>query len=164
MHAGFGPIRVSQSTASMVVLLDKTNPLIFATNSSAPCTSIFKPFWMDAASNLNLGPVPTSESDSSHYWTHEKLHRATLENYPERIKTYAADRDAMEKRFIQGALNLQKASAKQRADFTNQCIDESLAAEAEWLKRVEAVPAKRKFFATLAWNGFNKKAKLAVDA
>ncbi|MDP1713510.1 MAG: C69 family dipeptidase [Anaerolineales bacterium] len=158
MHAGFGPIRVSQTTASMVVYLDKNNPIIFATGTSAPCTSIFKPFWMDAASSLNLGPAPTHRTDSSLYWTHEKLHRATLLNYPERIKTYAAERDEMEKRFIQGALKLQSASAKTRADFTDQCLTESLAAEAEWLKRVKLVPARKTFLYSLAWNGFNKKA------
>lgn len=164
MHAGFGPIRASQSTASMVVYLDKNNPIIFATGTSAPCTSIFKPFWIDAASTLNLGPAPTSQSDSSLYWTHEKLHRATLLNYPERIKTYAADRDEMEKRFIEGALKLQNdnASAKERANFTNQCLAESLAAEAEWLKRVGTVSAKKKFLHTSAWNGFNKKAKISA--
>jgi secernin len=163
MHAGFGPIRVSQSTASMVVYLDKNNPLIFATGTSAPCTSIFKPFWMDAASNLNLGPAPTGQADSSLYWTHEKLHRATLVNYPERIKTYAADRDALEKKFIEGALKLHNtASAKERADFTNQCLAESLAAETEWLKRVEALPVKKTFLHSMAWNGFNKKAELST--
>ena len=53
---------------------------------------------MDTASVLDGEPVPTSQADSSSlYWTHEKLHRAVLLNYPERIKTYAADRDAMEK-------------------------------------------------------------------
>jgi secernin len=164
MHAGFGPIRVSQSTASMVVYLDKNNPLIFATGTSAPCTSIFKPFWMDAASSLNLGPAPTHHTDSSLYWTHEKLHRATLLNYPERISTYAADRDAMENRFAEGALKLHKAkaSAKARMEFTNKCLAESLAAEADWLKRVEAVPAKKKFLSSMAWNGFNKKAQIAA--
>jgi len=162
MHAGFGPIRVSQSTASMVVYLDKTSPIIFATGTSAPCTSIFKPFWIDAASSLSLGPAPTAQADSSLYWTHEKLHRATLLNYPERIKTYAAERDEMEKRFTQSALKLNTASAKERADFTNQCLAESLTAEAEWLKRVEKVPAKKKFLSSLAWNGFDKKAGMIV--
>jgi secernin len=169
MHAGFGPIRGSQSTASMVVYLDNTSPLIFATGTSAPCTSIFKPFWMDATASLDLGPAPTSQKDSSLYWTHEKLHRATLLNYPERIKTYSADRDEMEKRFIEGALKLHNASASNTpsragaarekcADFTNRCIIESLAAEAEWLKRVEAVPAKKKLLHSSAWSRFNKKA------
>jgi dipeptidase len=166
MHAGFGPIRVSQSTASLVVYLDKNNPLMFATGTSAPCTSIFKPFWIasQAASNLSLGPAPTGQTDSSLYWTHEKLHRATLENYPERIKTYAADRDALEAKFIAGALKLHNsnASAKERADFSNQCLAEASAAEAEWLKRVEKVPARKSFLHSMAWNGFNKKAEMAA--
>ena len=163
MHAGFGPIRTSQSTASMVVYLDKNNPIIFATGTSAPCTSIFKPFWLDAASSLNLGPAPTSQTDSSSiFWTHEKLHRITLLNYPERIKTYAADRDEMEKRFIQGALKLRSATATERAEFTDQCLAESAAAEAEWLKRVEKVPVRSKpFLYSMAWNGFNKKANIS---
>ena len=163
MHASFGPIRGDQSTASMVVYLDEDKPLIFATGTSAPCTSIFKPFWVDTGSELNLGPLPTGQADSSHYWIHEKLHRATVLNYPERIKTYAADRDEMEKKFIQGALDLHKASAKERADYTNQCIAESLAAEEEWLKRVEAVPVRNTMLYSMAWNDFNKKAKMAVQ-
>jgi len=163
MHAGFGPIRISQSTASLVVYLDKDLPVIFATGTSAPCTSIFKPFWMDAVSSLNLGAAPTSQSDSSSlFWTHEKLHRATLLNYPERIQTYAADRDEMEKRFIQTALNLADRSPKVRADFSAACFEEAAQAEAEWLKRVEAVPARKKMLHSSAWNGFNKKAEMSV--
>ncbi len=158
MHAGFGPIRVSQSTASMVVYLDKNSPLIFTTGTSAPCTSIFKPIWMDTKL-ADLGPVPESTYDpKSMYWVHEQLHRATLLNYPERIKTYAADRDAMEKKFVQGALDLNKASSGERADFSAQCFNESRAAEAEWLKRVESVPVRKSFLHTNAWNSFNKKA------
>lgn len=86
-------------------------------------------------------------------------------NYPERIKTYAADRDEMEKRFTEGALKLHnaKASAQERAEFTNQCLAESQAAEADWLKRVESVPAKKSFLHGNAWNGFNKKAGMAVN-
>ena len=162
MHAGFGPIRVSQSTASMVVFLDDNTPIIFATGTSAPCTSIFKPMWMDA-SLPNLGPVPVSKYDSaSLYWTHERLHRATLLNYPERIKTYASDRDELEKKFTQGALKLKNASAKERTDFTAQCFREAAQAEAEWLKRVEKVPAKKKFLHSSAWNTFNKKAAMKI--
>ena len=162
MHAGLGPIRRDQSSASMLVALDNTTPLIFATGSSAPCTGIFKPFWLDAASTLQLGPLPTDRADASLFWTHERLHRATLLNYPERIKTYAAERDEMEKRFIQGALELHNghAPARQRADFSNQCLAESLAAESVWLKRVETIPARRKSLHSLAWQSFNKQAGL----
>jgi len=159
MHAGFGPIHISQSTASMVAYLDGNTPIIFATGTSAPCTSIFKPMWMDASTSLSLGPVPTSQADSaSLFWSHERLHRATLLNYPERIKTYAADRDKLENKFVQGALNLTKASTKERTAFSAQCFHEAAQAEEEWLKRVEQVPARRKILNTSAWNTFNKKA------
>lgn len=159
MHAGLGPIRVSQSTASLVAYMDRSNPIIFATGTSAPCTSVFKPFWMDTASILDGKPVPTHLADSkSLFWLHEKLHRAVLENYRERLTTYAPDRDAMEKRFIAGALKLQHASAKERAEFSRACYNEARAAEAEWLKRVESVPVKKSFLHSLAWNGFNQKA------
>ena len=163
MHAGFGPIRISQSTASMVAYLDGDHPLVFATGTSAPCTSIFKPFWVDAASFLEREPLPTHQADAnSLFWSHERLHRATLLNYPERMQTYAADRDALEKRFIADALKLHNnASTKERAEFTAACVRESRAAEADWLKRVQAVPAKKSLLHSMAWDGFGKKAELA---
>lgn len=161
MHAGFGPIHISQSTASLVAYLDGDTPIIFATGTSAPCTSIFKPMWV--APFLNPGPVPTAQADStSLFWTHEKLHRATLLNYPERLKAYASERDELENKFTQGALSLTKASAKERADFSAQCFHEAAQAEAEWLKRVEQIPARKKILNTSAWSGFNKKAGMGV--
>jgi secernin len=160
MHAGFGPIHISQSTASMVVYLDGDTPIIFTTGTSAPCTSIFKPMWV-GASLPTLGPVPTSQADSdSLFWSHERLHRATLLNYPERIKAYASDRDELQNKFTQGALNLTKASAKERADFSAECFREAAQAEAKWLKRVEQVPAKKSSLYSRAWDGFNKKVEM----
>jgi len=162
MHAGFGPIRISQSTASLVVYMDTSHPILFATGTAAPCTSLFKPFWLDTASYLNEEPVPTHQADTkSLFWTHENLHRAVLQNYRERLAAYAADRDAMEKRFIAGALNLQSASAKERAEYSQKCYNEGLAAEVDWLERVESVPVKKSFLHSMAWNGFNQKAGLS---
>lgn len=160
-HAGFGPIRISQSTASLAVYLDENNPLIFATGTSAPCTSIFKPFWLDAAADLNLGPAPTAQADSSLYWTHERLHRATLLNYQERHTAYRADRDQLEKKFIEGAFKLQnaKASPQERLAYSNQCLAEAATAEAEWLKRIEKIPAQANILYARAWKSLNKKAK-----
>jgi secernin len=160
MHAGFGPIRASQSTASLVAYLDGDTPIIFATGTSAPCTSIFKPMWLDAPLPP-LGADPASTYDStSLFWSHERLHRATLLNYPGRLKTYANDRDELEKKFIQEALNLAKASAKERAGYSTQCFHEAAQAEKEWLKRAERVPARKKILHTHAWNRINRKAEM----
>lgn len=162
MHAGFGPIRISQSTASLVVHMEKSNPILFATGTSAPCTGLFKPFWLDCAAFLNEEPVPTHQADAnSLYWSHERLHRAVLENYHERLAAYAPERDELEKRFITGALKLQNASVKERAAFSQHCYAEARTAEADWLKRVEAVSVKKSFLHAMAWDGFSKKAGLA---
>lgn len=162
MHAGFGPVRISQSTSSLVVYLDKTHPLIFATGTAAPCTSLFTPFWMDTASFLNAEPTPTHQADSnSLFWSHEKLHRAVLENYQDRLGAYIQDRDEMEKRFIAEALKVQNASSAERAEYSRACYAEKRAAEADWLKRVEAVPAKKSFLYSMAWNGYNQKAGIS---
>ena len=52
MHANLGPIRVSQTTASLIASLDEDLPLVFATGTSAPCTGIFEPIWVDAPPSL----------------------------------------------------------------------------------------------------------------
>jgi secernin len=161
MHAGWGPIRISQSTASMVALLDDTHPVIFATGTSAPCTSIFKPFWIDA-SLPDLGPAPSSTYDSaSLFWSHERLHRATMINYAERIKVYANERDELEQKFAKGALALTNAPAHERAAFGAQCFREAGQAEARWIAKIEKVPA-RMSINNRAWKKLNKQAKIPM--
>jgi len=159
MHAGFGPVRITQSTASMVVYLDKQQPIIFATGTSAPCTSLFTPFWMGCASFLNEEPVPTHQADAnSLYWSHEKLHRAVLENYQERMGSYLQERNELEQRFITGAIKLQNASAAERTEYSRACYAEKRTAEADWFKRAEAIPARKSVLHSMAWNGYNRKA------
>ncbi len=160
MHAGLGPARISQSVASMVVHLDGDSPLIFVTGTSAPCASVFKPVWIDAGLP-DLGPKPTRQYDpQTLFWAHERLHRAVLLNYQERLAAYAAERDALERRFIEGALRLKNAPARERRDFTAACFREAADAEAQWLKRVEQIPARRRFPHAQAWDQFNQKANM----
>jgi dipeptidase len=158
MHAGWGPIRISQTTASMVVNLDKDYPIVFATGTAAPCTSIFKPMWIDASLS-SPGPAPIDRYDSATlFWSHERLHRATMLNYSERIQVYASDRDALEEKFIQGALESANASGKERAAFATECFRRAAVAEAEWLERVGKIPAKKAGLYDSAWRKFNKEA------
>ena len=162
MHSGFGPIRSDQSTSSMVVHLDLKRPTLFVTGTSAPCTSLFKPLWMDI-DLPDLGPDPAGIYDSkSLFWSHERLHRATLQDYETRLAAYKADRDALEAEFIEGALKVQNKSASERGKYSAECFARAAAAEAEWLKRIENIPARSNgtWLYNLAWNRFNREAKL----
>lgn len=162
MHVGFGPIRDSQCTSSMVFHLDARGPAVFFTGTSAPCTSLFKPVWLDAALP-DTGPVPADRYDpESLFWRHERLHRATIRDYEARSAAYRKDRDELESRFVEGGLKLAHASSKERAEYAAECIQEAASAEAEWLRRVDTIPA-RKHGAWLyewAWGKFNRKAKM----
>jgi dipeptidase len=42
-HAGFGPVRGTQTTGSLVAYMHTEHPVYFVTGTAAPCTSIFKP-------------------------------------------------------------------------------------------------------------------------
>jgi len=158
MHASLGPIRISQTTASMIASLHENNPLIFATGTSSPCTGIFKPIWVDAPPVIR-GPDPTGHYDpESLFWSHERLHRGVLRNYPERLAAYRSERDALEEDFILGALQLQKSSREQRKEYSEDCFQRAATASESWLKRVGELQVKQPFLHAAAWRGFNKTA------
>lgn len=162
MHASLGPIRGSQSTASLVALLEPDNPLIFATGTSAPCTSIFKPFWVDAP--LDLGPVPSDRYDpETLYWSHERLHREVIQNLPERLESFQEERDALEEEFIKGALALQGTDRLQRKAYSEDCLLKAADAEQGWLEKIRKVPPKSTWLHQAAWKGFNDKAHLEIN-
>ena len=158
MHASFGPIRVSQTTGSMIVSLEEGNPLVFTTGTSAPCTGIFKPCWVDAPSQDQI-PLPQDYYDpKTTFWSHERLHREVLLNYTDRLASYQSDRDQLEEEFIQGALALKKVSPEERTAFSEQCFRQAADAEEGWLERVQLLPEKKSLLHTTAWHGYNKEA------
>jgi dipeptidase len=166
MHAGFGPIRISQTTGSMVSFLDAKTPLHFMTGTAAPCTSIFKPVWLDAFSPEDspslrgiLGPPPTSTYDpQTLFWRHEKLHRATLRDHENLIKTFAAERDTLEREFVSEAFNARKLNNSARAELTSTCFTKADIAEKEWLAHVQLGGSKQNWLYSSAWKEFNKEA------
>lgn len=162
MHASLGPIRGSQTTGSLVVLLEADNPLIFATGTAAPCTGIFKPFWVDAIPDL--GKLPGGRYDpESLYWSHEALHREVIRNYPERLASYQEERDALEEAFIKGAFDLQGADLSERKAYSQDCLRRAAEAQARWLERARKIPPKSVWLHQLAWKGFSRKAHLDPD-
>jgi hypothetical protein len=160
MHASLGPIRGSQTTASLIAELGSDSPLIFATGTAAPCTGIFKPVWVDAP--LELGPLPTSHFDpETIFWAHERLHREVIKNFESRIEVFKNERDALEAEFVQGAFQLRNAPQYERLAFSKVCFQTAAEAEDKWLKMIQEQPTRQRFLHAVAWNGFNKKAGIA---
>ena len=161
MHAGWGPIRFSRSAGSMVSHLTSGLHTHWATATSGPCTSIFKPVWIDAGLP-ELGPTPTGEyNPDCLWWQHEILHRAVLRNYPDRLAAYRNERDRLEAGFIDSAQDVEPGQVDKRASLSARCFEQAGQAEAGWLQRVNAVPPRPlPFYYNLAWQGFNREARL----
>ena len=98
VHAG-GRFASSQTTASLVADLRGT-PLLWATATSSPCTSLFKP--VRVLEPGPVGPSMTNRDDGvSRWWRHEKLHRAVMRDYVARLESYRDFRDECEARWVE---------------------------------------------------------------
>jgi len=167
MHAGYGPVRRSQTTGSMVSRLSKeSTDAHFLTGTAAPCTSVFKPVWVDTPVP-DTGPSPTDEADEgSLFWRHERLHRETLRDYPTRVALYADERDALEAEMVEDALELADngASADGRAAYSEDCFEKADSATEEWTRRVTDAPVEKKsgFLFRRAWNEYNDRVGLRL--
>jgi secernin len=97
VHAG-GLIASSQTTSSWVSDL-RGGSRHWATATSAPCTSLFKPVEVDGP--VDLGPLPTNLFDPrSLWWRHEHLHRSTMVASSTLLPRYAQARNRTEARWI----------------------------------------------------------------
>jgi secernin len=164
-HASFGPIRYSQTTGSMISHLRPGCPTHFVTGTAAPCTSVFKPVWLDVPLS-DMGPAPTGVYDAAAlFWRHEMLHRATLRDYGTMIRLYEGELDALEDEFIAGALERACDAADARAAFSAQCFAQADGAEVRWLQRVLAAEVRRRpnRIYSAAWRLRNRQAEMPLS-
>lgn len=162
MHAGYGPIRNGQSVGSMVSRLTPEVQTHWLTGTSGPCTSVFKPVWIDSGLP-EAGLTPKGEYDAATlWWQHENLHRATLRNFSARLGTYQTARNTLEAEFIQAEQELRNSSPAKREAFSVECFAKASAAESAWAQKVVAAPEGKKlpFLFNRAWKTFNKQAKM----
>ena len=160
MHAGFGPVRNSQTVGSFVAHLTiGEEPTYWVTATAAPCTSVFKPVWISTGVPVT-GPEPSDKMNpDAMWWQHEKLHRSVLQDYPHRIELFRQDRDLLEGLF----LNAVKNPKTNRRVLSEQCFEQASYKEFEWLEKVKtSQPRARSLFYRLAWAAFNRKAKIQV--
>jgi secernin len=165
MHAGFGPIRIDQTNGSMVSRLEADGATHFLTGTAAPCTSVFKPTWVDTQLP-DTGPTPQGTYDGeSMFWRHELLQRTTLENYQRSIQCYRHERDALEKDFIRQAVDFSTAPAEKREAFSAEAFQKSRLAEERWLEEVIEMeaPDTRNLLFKYAWNKFNRQSQMPAD-
>jgi dipeptidase len=164
MHAGWGPIRTSQSAGSMVSEISDKGNLHWLTGTAAPCTSTFKPVWIEAGIPESVKSPSARYDESVMFWRHEVLHREILKDYAARIIPLTQERDAVETKFLIESQQVRQASAEKKKVFSSQCFAEVDACEVDWLRNVREIPVKAKnsFYYTAAWKALNKAAGLPV--
>ncbi len=158
-HAGFGPVRISQSTGSWVSHLGADGTFThWVTATSAPCTSVFKPLWFEGGVPTT-GPQPRGQYDpASLWWRHEDLHRATLVDYARLHGLYRDEQLLLEERFR--VLAAQATTAQQRESVSLTAYAETAEAEQRWTGSVRAAagrPSAPGLFGR-AWRSFDKAA------
>jgi hypothetical protein len=106
MHAG-GLIAASQTTASWVADLRPGAIRLWATATSSPETSLFKPIGVDAP--VALGPSPGDRADASFWWRHERFARKVMRMPGLALPLFAPERDALERAWLAHAPSSQAA-------------------------------------------------------
>ena len=161
MHASFGPVRISQTTGSMISHLKTKQQTHWLTGTSAPCTSVFKPVWIDSGLP-DLGPSPQGTYDAATlWWRHENLHREILRDYATRIAMIQPARDVLEDEYLAEFPGVVNQSEIERADFSRNCFTGSQLAEADWWMAVKDAAQKhrRPFLDRIAWEKLDRECK-----
>jgi hypothetical protein len=114
----------------MVVELDENRILVWATGSSTPCISLFKPYLF--GNPVNAPVFYTGDLAAQDYWkVREEFHRAAIGRIlPE---SFYNDRDALEHSWISA---IQGASAKEMAGIAAQAERQETEFFGHWLKRL----------------------------
>ncbi len=150
MHAG--AVVGGQSVAAMVCDLRPDSTMVWVTATSAPCTSVFRPVFLDAGIPQH-GPAPGDRADArTLWWRHEQLHRALVcHDYAEGLAGFAPERDALEADFRARAEAARSLSPAARRQLAEQCWREADRAEAKWLRALKpSGAAEKKYLATWA--------------
>ena len=168
MHAANNLTRASNSTGALVAHLDASQQTYWVTATSGTCTSLFKPVYLNGQPLADYGPLPDATYDErTLWWQHERLHRATLRDYPTRHALYCEERDALEAKFVAEADGLRGVESLGYIDrrdaqtgLSQHCLDRAREAESEWITRVLAAQPTTylPWFYRVYWN---KQAKQA---
>ena len=160
MHAGFGPIRTSQTAGSMVSVINKDEITHWLTGTAAPCTSVFKPVWMDSGIPASVKTPGKSFDASVMWWNHEALHREIIKDYTNRIKVINQELQNLQAEFLRQEGDIKNRLGNKRADFSAACFTTVEKVEEGWLAKVRHTPVSHRnhFYYTMAWKKLNQQA------
>ncbi|MGZ8737942.1 MAG: hypothetical protein ACXWW7_12320 [Nocardioides sp.] len=147
-HAG-GLVTSTQSTSSWVA--DLARGVHWATATSTPCTSLFKPVRVGEPAAVDPAEAPADSYDPAYlWWRHELLHRLALRDHSGSTARFVAERDAVERAWLAAPPTTEAAFA------------EADALEAKWLAdlRTAALPDRRPRWLRSLWSGWDKAAGL----
>jgi dipeptidase len=158
-HAALPLVRhASQSTGSLVAHLTKRENTFWVTGTSAPCSSLFKPF------RFKQGSLPEfthrggeNYNENSLWWRHEKLHRSILQDFQPRLAMVKEARDDLEAEFLKFAY----ASEIHSLDsVTLKAFQTEFDRIPEWVNLVKNEPVRKRpsLLYRRYWNRQNRKA------
>lgn len=161
-HAGWGPIRISQSVGSLVSKLAPEVATHFVTGTAAPCTSVFKPIWIDTPAALSYPMAGKTFDRESLFWRHELLHRQVLMDYGAGIRLLAPGRDKLEADFVRQSMAVTNADQAQREAVSRLAFGETEKFEEQCLADIKAASRNKSagFLYAQAWRKWNKAAGL----
>ena len=138
MHGG--GIVSSQTTGSMIAHLKDENITLWATGSSLPCVSLFKPYWFTTDSKMFF--TENEQHIATEYWKQvEKLHRLMLNGEIDVLPNFISKRDSIEAKLLKMANEVK--SDDDKIELMNY-----------------AKAAEQKLYKELADNLFNKQPKI----
>lgn len=151
-HAGFGPVRVSQTTGSWVSDLGPADgsslDTHWVTGTSAPCLSLRVPLWFDAlmaAGMPDTGPAPgRTYTPGSLWWDHEDLHRTVLLDYPRLRGLFAEERADLQAHLDALAAQAAGGSLEDRVTCSTEAFAAVRAATRRWHQQVTSVAPRRR--------------------
>jgi dipeptidase len=161
-HSANGLARhAAQSTGSLVAHLAEGGNLFWATGTSAPCTGVFKPIWLEGRVLPPVGAPGPRYSPRSLWWRHELLHRRILQDYPARSALLRREQADLEEE-----LRGQASAAPRRRRFavTEQAFARAAEAETRWLAAIGGLHAEHRpgLVYQSYWNAQNRAAGMPL--
>jgi len=161
----------TQTTSSYVGHLLPELQTHWFTGTAAPCTSLFKPIFVETGLP-ELGQPPREVYDGkSLWWLHERLHRKMLENYAAGFAVIQDDQRDFESKYLNrvSQVRLDVKSDKLSNSRTNtlrhtteEAFAEAEKLESEWTSKIEelAIRKKSSFLYRRYWSAMNERVKI----